>query len=68
MNINEIENCKDGDQVENLTGWVSSIRDHGGLTFIDLRDFTASIQLVFDKSGEVNTKLKNEYYLSLIHI
>ena len=65
MNINEIENCKDGDQVENLTGWVSSIRDHGGLTFIDLRDFTASIQLVFDKSGEVNTKLKNEYYISI---
>ena len=65
MNIKDIENYKDGDQVENLTGWVSSIRDHGGLTFVDLRDFTSSIQLVFDKSGEVNTKLKNEYYISI---
>ena len=65
MNINEIANFKDGDQVKNLTGWVSSIRDHGGLTFVDLRDFSASIQLVFDKSGDVNTKLKNEYYIAI---
>ena len=65
MNIEQLINCKNGDKVENLTGWVDSIRDHGGLTFVDLRDFTASIQLVFDKSGEINTKLKNEYYISV---
>ena len=65
MNINELSNFKDGDQVKNLTGWVSSIRDHVGLTFVDLRDFSASIQLVFDKSGDVNTKLKNEYYIAI---
>ena len=65
MNIEQLINCKNGDKVENLTGWVDSIRDHGGLTFVDLRDFSASIQLVFDKSGEFNTKLKNEYYISV---
>ena len=65
MNIEQLINFKNGDKVENLTGWVDSIRDHGGLTFVDLRDFTASIQLVFDKSGEINTKLKNEYYISV---
>ena len=65
MNINELTNYKNDDQVVGLTGWVDSIRDHGGLTFVDLRDFTGSIQLVFDKSGEIDSKLKNEFYISI---
>ncbi len=65
MNIKDLENLKDGQQVIELTGWVDNIRDHGGLTFVDLRDFTGLIQLVFDKSGDVNTKLKNEFYISI---
>lgn len=65
MNIKDLENLKDGQQVIELTGWVDNIRDHGGLTFVDLRDFTGLIQLVFDKSGDVDTKLKNEFYISI---
>ena len=65
MNIKDLENLKDGQQVIELTGWVDNIRDHGGLTFVDLRDFTGLIQLVFNKSGDVDTKLKNEFYISI---
>ncbi|HVS99435.1 MAG TPA: aspartate--tRNA ligase [Solirubrobacterales bacterium] len=58
------------DQEVRLSGWVNRRRDHGGLIFIDLRDRTGIVQLVFhpDRSGEafeLAHRLRSEDVLSV---
>ncbi len=48
-----------------VNGWVHSWRDHGGVIFIDLRDTTGILQIVFNpevspESHEVAGKLRSE--------
>jgi aspartyl-tRNA synthetase len=58
------------DQEVRVAGWVNRRRDHGGLIFIDLRDRTGVVQLVFhpDRSREafeLAHKLRAEDVLSV---
>ncbi|MGA1213585.1 MAG: aspartate--tRNA ligase, partial [Solirubrobacterales bacterium] len=52
-----------------VAGWVHRRRDHGGLVFIDLRDRTGIVQLVFDPADsneffEIGHRLRPEWVVS----
>lgn len=50
-----------------LCGWVNRRRDHGGVVFIDLRDHTGLVQVVFDPavadSFALAEGMRNEYVI-----
>jgi len=52
--------ASDAGSTVTLAGWVARRRDHGGVTFIDLRDGSGVVQVVVRESDSVHD-LRNEY-------
>ena len=56
------------DEKINVSGWVNSRRDHGGVIFIDLRDHTGIVQLVFNpdiKNFSLAESLRDEFVIEV---
>lgn len=48
--MNQISESDIGSKVK-IAGWVENIRDHGGVSFIDLRDMYGMVQVVFQDTS-----------------
>jgi aspartyl-tRNA synthetase len=57
------------DQEVTLCGWVHRRRDHGGVIFVDLRDHTGLLQVVFDPDTPeifaTAERIRNEFVLQV---
>ena len=57
------------DREVRLCGWVQRRRDHGGVIFIDLRDRSGLVQVVFDPDRQdqfaVAESVRNEYVIQV---
>tara|TARA_B100000941_G_scaffold272511_1_gene232076 strand:- start:9522 stop:11318 length:1797 start_codon:yes stop_codon:yes gene_type:complete len=63
-------NLDNVDEVITIAGWVDSWRDHGSLLFLDLRDSSGIIQIVFDKSvnrenHDIASAVRNEWVIQV---
>ena len=67
MDISDLSKLKNNEKVNDLRGWVDTIRHHGGLMFFELRDHETKVQIVTD-SPEQFDNLKNEFYVSVTGI
>ena len=65
INCGELNKSEVGKKVT-LAGWVHRRRDHGGLLFIDLRDRSGLVQVVFNpelspQMHQIAETLRNEW-------
>jgi aspartyl-tRNA synthetase len=51
-----------------LCGWVHRLRDHGGVSFVDLRDRSGLCQLVLPPAVAESVKLRSEFVIQAIGV
>jgi aspartyl-tRNA synthetase len=62
--------AKNASETVTLTGWVQRRRDHGNIIFVDLRDRTGIVQVVFNPEIDaiihtVAQKIRNEFVIAI---
>ena len=62
-NVSEINDDVIGSEIR-VAGWVENIRDHGGISFVDLRDHYGTLQVVIEDTSVLD-KLARETCVSI---
>ena len=60
--LNNISESDIGSELK-IAGWVENIRDHGGVSFIDLRDMYGVMQVVMRDTSLLSGINKEDLYL-----
>jgi aspartyl-tRNA synthetase len=56
----------DTDRTVRVAGWIAARRDHGGIVFVDVRDASGIVQVVFDPAVVPDAhELRSEYCVSV---
>ena len=63
MMLGEVNESLIGKEIE-LAGWVNTVRDHGGIVFIDIRDKSGVVQLT-THDDSLLTSLTRESVISI---
>ena len=63
VTLNEISEEQIGSRLR-VAGWVENIRDHGGVSFVDVRDMYAVLQVVI-RDGELLKGLRKEQAVTI---
>ena len=64
VNVFDIKEVQIESKVDDIVGWVTTTRNHGGLLFIELSNYDQVIQAVTDKPDDF-PEVKNQYLISL---
>ena len=68
MDISSLTKLTNKDKVNDLRGWVDTIRHHGGLMFFELRDHETKVQIVTDTPDKFdNVKNECQDFLSIYY-
>ena len=63
VTLNQISEA-DIDKEIRVAGWIENIRDHGGVSFVDLRDMYAVLQVVI-REASLLQRLKKEQAVTI---
>ena len=63
VTLNQVSETDIGKAIR-AAGWVENIRDHGGVSFVDLRDMYAVMQIVI-RDGKLLERIRKEQAVSI---